>query len=89
MKKQLWFKNKYIGWGWTPVTWQGWLVVVAYLGIVTLAALLMLDSPVPRAVDYVRFLGLTAALTVVMIAIAYRMGEKPVWMWMGKPVKKR
>jgi hypothetical protein len=24
-----WFGPKRIGWGWRPVTWQGWLITVA------------------------------------------------------------
>ncbi|HYC83050.1 MAG TPA: hypothetical protein VEB60_00680, partial [Candidatus Paceibacterota bacterium] len=32
--QRLWFKRKLYGWGWTPVTWQGWLAVLAYAGLV-------------------------------------------------------
>ncbi len=31
MDKKLWFKAKRYGWGWTPVTWQGWLVIAVYV----------------------------------------------------------
>ncbi len=30
-----WFGPKSFGWGWTPVTWEGWVVV---LGIVVVIA---------------------------------------------------
>ncbi len=26
-----WFKRKPFGWGWTPVKWQGWLVILVYI----------------------------------------------------------
>ena len=29
--KQLWFKAKTYGYGWYPVTWQGWLVILIYV----------------------------------------------------------
>lgn len=28
-----WFKRKLYGWGWIPVKWQGWLVIVIGLAI--------------------------------------------------------
>lgn len=31
IQKKLWFKRKTYGWGWTPVAWQGWLVIVLYV----------------------------------------------------------
>ena len=37
MSKGPWFRAKRFGWGWTPITWEGWLVtllgVVAFLAI--------------------------------------------------------
>ena len=34
-KPDYWFAVKRYGWGWgMPVRWQGWLVLVAYLGLV-------------------------------------------------------
>jgi hypothetical protein len=33
MEKKLWFKAKRYGWGWTPVTWQGWVAVLVYVAI--------------------------------------------------------
>jgi len=28
---QYWFKRKLYGWGWTPVKWQGWLVLFIWI----------------------------------------------------------
>lgn len=36
-KKKYWFKPKRYGWGFVPVTWQGW---VATMGLVALLALM-------------------------------------------------
>jgi hypothetical protein len=30
--EKLWFRAKRYGWGWTPTSWQGWLVMFTCLG---------------------------------------------------------
>ena len=32
--KKYWFKRRRFGWGWTPVTWQGWLTVAFFIGLI-------------------------------------------------------
>jgi len=29
--KRYWFKNKKVGIGWVPVTWEGWAVTTLYI----------------------------------------------------------
>jgi hypothetical protein len=37
-----WFGPKRVfGWGWTPITWQGWLMVVVFLLAILLVAFLV------------------------------------------------
>jgi hypothetical protein len=36
-----WFKPKALGYGATPVTWEGWAVVAAYFVVVTAITILM------------------------------------------------
>ena len=36
-----WFKRKLYGWGWTPVKWQGWLVIFIWVVFFTLAIINM------------------------------------------------
>lgn len=28
---RIWFRRKWFGWGWMPITWQGWLATLAYV----------------------------------------------------------
>lgn len=78
--KGYWFKNKLYGWGWTPVKWQGWLVVALYI-IFTLAfALTIDDNSTPRELVFTFFLPITI-LTTTLIRICYLKGEKPRWRW--------
>lgn len=74
--KGYWFKRKIYGWGWMPVKWQGWLVILASILVLFLGIYVaeMDDSP-----------GL-AVLTVLLVFIiliffGYWKGEKPRWQW--------
>jgi hypothetical protein len=71
-KKTLWFKAKSYGWGWTPVTWQGWAVIGVYIGLLVL----MMTRR-----DAVWQLPAVVLLTGALISISYLTGEKPEWRW--------
>jgi len=81
-----WFKAKLYGWGWVPVTWQGWAVTLGYLVLVILLGLTIDNSSTPLEVAFT--IGLPALLlTATLIRICYKKGEKPRWQW-GLPKKK-
>ncbi len=79
-KDQLWFKNKRYGWGWVPVTWQGWLVTLAYVLLVTGFAFTIDENSPPQEVFFT-FILPAVLLTIALIRICYRKGEKPRWRW--------
>lgn len=78
--KNLWFKRKLYGWGWTPVTWQGWSVVLLYVVLLTALALTIDESSPPNEIAFL-FILPAILLTITLIRICYRMGEKPKWQW--------
>ncbi len=82
--EQYWFKRKVWGWGWTPATWQGWLVTVLYIVLITLF-LIIREEAIPGNPDSgsnFLVLGLPIALlTALFFYIAYKTGEKPKWQW--------
>ena len=39
MSERYWFRPKSIGYGWTPITWEGWAITLGSM-IVTMAAIL-------------------------------------------------
>lgn len=84
--KKLWFKKKLYGWGWTPVTWQGWAVIGVYIFLVIAFAATIDDNSPTREVFFTGILPVFL-LTVALIRICYRKGEKPSWNW-GLPKKK-
>ena len=85
-----WFKRKLYGWGWTPVKWQGWCAVLLYI-VLILAIVSSREKYIPGN-DMSGSNFLTSALpiivlTILLILICYKKGEKPKWMW-GIPKKK-
>lgn len=76
----IWFKRKKFGWGWTPATWQGWLLTFAYVGLIALCAL-TIDENSPASEVAFTFVLPVLLLTAVFIRIAYKKGEKPRWQW--------
>lgn len=83
--KGYWFKRKLYGWGWTPATWQGWLVILAYLVLIIAFA-----RTAGKTVGKGSFSGFWLSLvilTAALIFIAYLKGEKPHWQWGSKKKK--
>ena len=82
--KGLWFKRKLYGWGWVPVRWQGWAVILIYLGLI-LTLVLNREEAIPGNPDsgsnFLVF-GLPIIIfTALLIYICYKTGEKPRWQW--------
>lgn len=78
--EHLWFKRKLYGWGWTPATWQGWLVIALYIAIAVALGLTLDENSPTKEIVFTFLLPLTLA-TVTLIRICYKKGEKPRWQW--------
>ena len=74
--RRYWFPAKRYGWGWgLPSTWQGWVVLLAFVVSLAVSARRLLPQ------DPARF-GLVAVITSgVFIVICYVKGEPPSWRW--------
>lgn len=75
-----WFKRKVWGWGWVPVTWQGWTVIGLWSVAVAFLALTLDETSSPREVMFTFVLPIMV-LTALLICICYKKGEKPKWQW--------
>lgn len=83
-----WFRKKLWGWGWTPATWQGWAVLVGFVAVVFLN-FYRIDTASHSASDTLTaFVPETLLLTILLIIICWKKGEKPSWQW-GIPEKYR
>lgn len=81
MKKRLWFKAKLYGWGWYPATWEGWLCLFAYIVLMMFVAL-RAESMYSYEIDaLISVIPVAVVLTVLLLFICYKTGEKPRWRW--------
>ncbi len=72
-----WFHAKRYGWGWgPPSTWEGWLVLVAYIALMGGAALALNPARHPGY-----FTGFVVAITLALVGICWWKGEPPEWRW--------
>lgn len=82
-----WFKRKLYGLGWTPVKWQGWVVVLVSVVFIVWSSLDLVKVAEPSD-DVVKWFLIKVVLSVVvMIGICLKKGEKPRWQW-GLPKNK-
>ena len=78
-----WFKRKLFGWGWTPVRWQGWLVVVIGIAVALFGVYIGEIDDAPGAA----LLGVLLAI-ILIAGFGYWKGEPPAWQW-GFPKKEK
>ncbi len=78
--KTIWFRRRRYGWGWVPVTWQAWLSLVVYIGIVAVLAIAVSDAVTIKEVA-LGFLLPIILLTAGYIRFCYAYGEEPRWQW--------
>ena len=71
---KIWFVNKTYGYGWTPSTWEGWVVVLLWL---------IFFIPLTLIIEHNRILGMIGIffITGLLLFICYKKGEKPRWQW--------
>jgi hypothetical protein len=74
--RKLWFAAKQYGYGWYPVTWQGWGVLTLYILGVFAAA--------HGSTNIFMFCVELVILTVFLIIVCVIKGEKARWRWGGK-----
>ncbi|HEX5774596.1 MAG TPA: hypothetical protein VFY28_01390 [Candidatus Paceibacterota bacterium] len=85
-RRKLWFRAKYIGWGWYPVSWEGWAVTLLYI-LLYIASGLLYGALSPSALAAGGSVGAGTALlfswylllTASLLWVCYRHGEKPGW----------
>jgi len=76
---KIWFRRKLYGWGWTPVTWEGWVVILVWVVFFTFGMAKM-DH------EWLKNLIVIFFMTGLLIYICYKKGEKPRWQW-GKRIE--
>ena len=81
-KRDIWFPAKTYGWGWgSPCAWQGWVVVLVYIGIVVGATIIMKPA---RGGNMKLYLIIVIASSLLFLLVCWWKGEKPAWRWGDK-----
>jgi hypothetical protein len=81
---RLWFRARSYGWGWTPMTLEGWLVIFAFLvavGIITGLYIYRMQHGASHGTAMLVFLLAIGILTGLLIAVCWVTGERPRWRW--------
>jgi ACR3 family arsenite efflux pump ArsB len=77
--KKLWFKAKTYGWGWTPCSWEGWVVVLLYIVVITIHSINIEKFTTSETDVIINFVIPLVINTIFLIIISYVKGEKPQW----------
>ncbi len=87
MENKLWFKRKTYGWGWTPSSKEGWLIMLIYFISLFLFWNLIQYFLFNSLTNLILWLIVVFVETTSLLFICYKKGEKPKWQW-GKDYSK-
>lgn len=77
-----WFKPKTYGYGLTPISWEGWVVTLIFVGILVLAAYANQMFLYPRPEEVAGFvLDVTVFTTLFTLLCKGKMNGKLGWRW--------
>lgn len=77
-----WFHSDHFLWGWYPVAWQGWAVLVFYLVLILFGSWVLLPHNRFEAVESIQFLA-----WLIMLAVCFLSLLLVVWTTGGRPQK--
>ncbi len=72
---RMWFRQRSYGWGWFPITIEGWLIVLALIGW-----FIYISSKVETYTQEGFIIRLAIAI-LLLIIIGYLKGPRPKWHW--------
>jgi hypothetical protein len=79
-KQDIWFPAKTYGWGWgMPCAWQGWVVMIVYIGIVVVGSIVIKPT-----VNIKLYLIVVIVSSLLFCLVCWWKGEKPAWRWGDK-----
>ncbi len=75
--QKLWFRRRSYGWGWFPITIEGWTVTIIAVLFIIIASNFLKENTI---------IGMTLIIIIIiaLIIIGFVKGEKPKWQWGNK-----
>ncbi len=87
MKEKYWFRGHKYGYGWSPSTWQGWVVILLYAAA-NIYSFIDVDGMSHSLSDtFFAFIPRVFIFAALLIIVTYLKGEPVAWHW-GKQKKK-
>ena len=78
-ERKYWFPAKRYGWGWgIPSSWQGWLVLAVFVGLLVVGSFLF-----PIRTELGAYFAYVAVLSGLLVGVCWLKGEPPRWRWGG------
>jgi len=76
-----WFKAKRFGWGWYPVSWQGWAMLLIYLALI--AREFLYANTLSRSLSdtLINFALPFIFTSILFFCLCWAKGERPRWRW--------
>ena len=71
-KNKIWFRKKTFGFGWTPCSWEGWLVLLVWLA----SFILIVKNTEPGSLNSFIYIILMVGL---LLLVSYLKGERLSW----------
>jgi hypothetical protein len=72
LSRKPWFGPRRFGWGWSPITWEGWVVSLIFIAAIVAAGLLL--SSTRRTVVII-------LLVVALVLVSYLTSGPPGSTW--------
>jgi uncharacterized membrane protein YhaH (DUF805 family) len=79
--KEIWFRRKTYGWGWTPANRKGWTVVLIFLVLTIGGTVYWINMGTFELYPYMAFIIL---MNILLVILCWAKGEKPQWQWGNK-----
>jgi mannose-6-phosphate isomerase-like protein (cupin superfamily) len=76
-----WFRAKRFGWGWRPVSWQGWVTTGIYLVLIIDESLSLGKTSSLGNETFVSLSMPFVFITALFIFLCWAKGERPRWRW--------
>ncbi|HZE87739.1 MAG TPA: hypothetical protein VE090_06075 [Methylomirabilota bacterium] len=81
MAQKYWFKAHQYGYGWSPSSWQGWLVFFLYIAAIVYS-FIQIDMTSHSVSDtLLNFLPRIFIFSALLIIVTYLKGEPTSWHW--------
>lgn len=74
--KKYWFKNKKIGIGLEPATWQGWLITIGFFFLIGVIIIIARVGVIDDSQVIQKVVLPILSITFLYVAIVFRTGEK-------------